>query len=162
MHTVYLLLGSNLGDSVTYIEKSRKLIEKEIGEITDKSSLYLTESWGKTGQPDFINQVVEVKSALKAEEILDKIIIIEAELGRERREKWGSRIIDIDILFYDDEIINKKDLTVPHPYLHQRRFTLAPLVELKPELFHPVLKKTMKELLETLKDNLFVQRLKNN
>lgn len=159
MHNIYLLLGSNLGRRETYLEKSRRIIEKEIGKIEAASSLYQTASWGKTNQPDFINQVLKVTSGLSAETLLKEVLSIEEELGRTRREKWGARTIDIDILFYDDAVINLPDLVIPHPFLHLRRFTLEPLMELAPELKHPVLGSTIKELTAKLEDNLLVKRI---
>lgn len=161
MHTVYLLLGSNLGNRETYLDRARKMVEQKIGKIKRMSSLYQTQSWGKANQPDFINQVIEVASNLKAREVLEQIGVIENRLGRQREEKWGSRTIDVDILFYDRDCISEPDLTIPHPYLHERRFTLAPLMELVPELKHPVLNSTIEELYNKLSDNLTVERLQS-
>jgi 2-amino-4-hydroxy-6-hydroxymethyldihydropteridine diphosphokinase len=100
-----------------------------------------------------------ITSDLKAQEVLSEIALIEKQFGRQREEKWGSRTIDIDILFYDDKFINEENLTIPHPHLHERRFTLEPLMELDPELKHPVLNKTINELYDSLSDNLKVKRL---
>jgi 2-amino-4-hydroxy-6-hydroxymethyldihydropteridine diphosphokinase len=162
MPEVFLLLGSNLGNRETYLADARKRIEQEVGEIRRKSSLYLTESWGRADLPDFINQVITIQSDKKPHEILEKTQTIEAELGRERDEKWGSRTIDIDILFYGNECINSVDLTIPHPHLHERRFTLEPLLEIEPELAHPVLKKTIKQLYNNLSDSLIVKLITRN
>ena len=159
MPDIFLLLGSNLGNRETILSQARKIAEQKLGRIVRMSSLYLTESWGKIEQPDFINQVVVVKSDLKPREVLEEILSIEEQLGRQRIEKWGSRTIDIDILFYDDVCINEPDLVIPHPYLHQRKFTLEPLMELEPELKHPVFNKSIAELYNNLTDNLKVQRL---
>lgn len=134
-------------------------IEAKIGNITKRSSLYETASWGKHDQPDFFNQVIEVKTSLKPQELLSGILSIEAQLGRKRIEKWGSRIIDIDILLYQDQVINEPELIVPHPYLAFRRFCLMPLCEIAPEFIHPLLKKNIQELLIELSDDLFVKRL---
>ena len=159
MEEAYLLLGSNLGDSKKYISDAALHIRKEIGEITGSSSLYQTASWGNTDQPDFINQVVRVSTKLNPRQLLNSILVIEKILGRERLEKWGSRTIDIDLLFYGNQIIESEDLTVPHPFLHRRRFTLMPLTELNPELVHPVFNETVEALNEKLEDELPVKKL---
>ena len=159
MYITYLLLGGNLGDRRKYIALAIAEIEAKIGNITKRSSLYETASWGKHDQPDFFNQVIEVKTSLKPQELLSGILSIEAELGRKRIEKWGSRIIDIDILLYQDQVINEPELIVPHPYLAFRRFCLMPLCEIAPEFIHPLLKKNIQELLIELSDDLFVKRL---
>ena len=159
MEIAYLLLGSNLGNSKQYISDAVNLISTQVGELTNLSSLYQTASWGKTDQPDFINQVICVKTKLNPEQLLENILVIEESLGRKRTEKWGSRTIDIDLLFYGDQIIRQENLVVPHPFLHQRRFTLMPLKELKPDLVHPVLHQTIQELFNLLDDNLSVKKL---
>jgi len=159
MYITYLLLGGNLGDRRKYIALAIAEIEAKIGNITKRSSLYETASWGKHDQPDFFNQVIEVKTSLKPQELLSGILSIEAQLGRKRIEKWGSRIIDIDILLYQDQVINEPELIVPHPYLAFRRFCLMPLCEIAPEFIHPLLKKNIQELLTELSDDLFVKRL---
>ena len=160
MEKVYLLLGSNLGDRNYYLKEAFKSIELAIGKVERWSSFYETESWGKTDQPNYINQVLISKTNLEPTEILEKILHIEKELGRERNEKWGSRTIDIDILFYGSEILETEKLTIPHPELHKRRFTLAPLLELNPNFVHPVLSKTIKQLYTCLTDKLFVNKIK--
>lgn len=159
MEEAYLLLGSNLGDSKKYISEAIQYISQQIGQLTGLSSLYQTASWGNTDQPDFINQVVLIKTKLNPQQLLENILVIEKKLGRERAEKWGSRTIDIDLLFYGDQIIRDENLVVPHPFLHQRRFTLMPLVELNAGLVHPVLNQTVQTLLNELEDNLSVIKL---
>ena len=159
MEKAYLLLGSNLGDSKKYILDAVGFIRTEIGIVKKTSSLYQTASWGKTDQPDFINQVLEVETILNPEQLLKNILVIEKKLGRERLEKWGSRTIDIDLLFYGDQIIQGLNLTVPHPFLHERKFTLMPLVELDPDLVHPVFKITVKQLFDSLDDHLSVFKI---
>jgi len=159
MEEAYLLLGSNLGDSKKYIHDALDFINERVGTVTGLSSLYQTASWGNEDQPDFINQVVSVKTKLNPQQLLENILVIETKLGRERGDKWGSRTIDIDLLFYGTEVINEDNLIVPHPFLHQRRFTLMPLVELNPGLVHPVFKQTIKQLYEDLKDDLSVIKL---
>lgn len=161
MHDIYLLLGSNLGDRIAYLRDARLHIEEQISPVENMSSLYETASWGKTNEPEYINQVLNLKSSLEPREILEHVISIEKQMGRERDEKWGSRIIDIDILFYGDRIVDEPDLIIPHPYLHERRFTLAPLDELIPNFIHPLLEKSINHLYCSLKDNLAVKKIKN-
>ena len=159
MFITYLLLGSNLGDSRKYLHDASALIEEKVGAVILKSSLYQTASWGKQDQPDFINQVICVRTGLFPTELLKGILKIELELGRERVSKWGSRTIDIDILFYEDQILHEPDLTIPHPYLHQRRFGLVPLCEIAPQLIHPVFNTSVGQLLDELSDSLCVKKL---
>lgn len=159
MFSTYILLGSNLGDSKKYISNAIAAIEKKIGLVQAKSALYQTAAWGKLDQPEFINQVIEVKTKLIPAVLLDYILEIEKMLGRERLEKWGARIIDIDILFYENQIINELDLIIPHPFLHVRRFTLMPLSEIAPELIHPILLKNISQLLNELDDDLSVKKV---
>lgn len=159
MHITYLLLGSNLGNRMKYIASAISEIEAKLGSIGRRSSLYQTASWGKHDQPDFLNQVIELKTSLEPKDLLSGILGIESDLGRKRIEKWGSRTIDIDILIYDDQIVNEPELIIPHPYLAFRRFCLMPLCEIAPEFLHPVLKKNIHELLLELSDDLFVKRL---
>ncbi|GAB3983683.1 2-amino-4-hydroxy-6-hydroxymethyldihydropteridine diphosphokinase [Spirosoma terrae] len=147
-----LLLGANLGDRVDTLRKAVSLIKERIGSIDQQSSLYKTAAWGVTEQPDFLNQVVRIDTDLTPESVLEQTQRIEQELGRIRREKWGARAIDIDILYYDQRIILTETLTIPHPYLHQRRFTLVPLAEVAPDFVHPVLQKTTLELLAGCED----------
>lgn len=152
----YLLLGGNLGDRPLYLAQAMELISAAIGPIVHSSSLYETAAWGKTDQPAFLNQVVQVQTALSPEQTLQAINHIEQELGRVRQEHWGARVIDIDILFYDDLVLQSQRLTIPHPQLHLRRFTLLPLSELAPDLEHPVLHKSIAALLGSCPDNLQV------
>src|SRR5437879_943082 len=121
MNTVFLLLGSNLGNRQAFLQEAIKLITLEIAPVIKTSSIYETQSWGKTDAPDYLNQVVEIETDIPAIQILRKILDIELVLGRKREEKWGSRTIDIDILFYGVEIIDVEGLQVPHPELHKRR-----------------------------------------
>ncbi|MCC9137451.1 2-amino-4-hydroxy-6-hydroxymethyldihydropteridine diphosphokinase [Pontibacter silvestris] len=157
MPKVYLLLGGNLRDRFSTLQQAREHIAVQVGIILQSSKLYETAAWGKTDQPAFLNQVIEVKTALSPEQVLQTINIIEHELGRVRLEHWGSRVIDIDILFYDSLILHTQRLTIPHPQLQHRRFTLKPLVEIAPELMHPVLSKSATQLLEECEDNLEVK-----
>ena len=159
MIDVFLLLGSNLGDREKYLQKAIDLIETEIGSLRQKSSVYETEAWGKTDEPNYLNQVVQISTTLPAQQVLEKVLQIETKMGRVREEKWGSRIIDIDILFYGQDIIDEPGLIIPHPELHNRMFTLAPLSEIAADLQHPVFKKSIFHLKNELKDNLIVKKL---
>jgi 2-amino-4-hydroxy-6-hydroxymethyldihydropteridine diphosphokinase len=159
MINVFLLLGSNLGNRELYLQKAINLIELDIAPVTKRSAIYLTQSWGKTDEPDYLNQVIEIQTTLNAQGVLDKVLAIEIVLGRQRQVKWGSRTIDIDILFYGDEVINQPGLVVPHPELHKRRFTLVPLAQIAPKFVHPVLKKDISQLKNELIDDLVVKKL---
>jgi 2-amino-4-hydroxy-6-hydroxymethyldihydropteridine diphosphokinase len=141
------------------LDKAGMAIQEEVGKLIKSSSRYQTAAWGKTDQPDFINQVLKLETSLRPLEVLKTILGIERKLGRERTEKWGSRTIDIDILFYDQEVVASSELTIPHPYLQQRAFTLIPLAELEPDFVHPVFKKTVSELLDELESQLEVKKL---
>lgn len=136
--TVYLGLGSNLGDKNGNLLQAREQIAAVSGiEITAESSLYVTAPWGKTDQEEFLNQVLKIETDLSAIELLHALQNIEINMGRQRLEKWGPRIIDLDILLYGDEVIDGVELTVPHPYMRQRLFVLVPLQEISPELVFP-------------------------
>jgi len=154
---IFLLLGTNLGDRLSNLEEAIT----RIGSVTRRSSVYETGAWGKTEQPEFLNQVIEIKSDLDPRELLQKILDIEIAMGRVRVEKWGTRLIDIDILFYRNEIIDEAELIIPHPQIQNRRFTLEPLNELAPDLEHPILKKTIRQLLDECNDPLPVKRLQH-
>lgn len=158
MVKVYLLLGSNLGERLFLLKQAAGYIETQAGTIVQYSSIYETKSWGKTDEPDYLNQVLLIKTMLQPHELLAKLLEIELLLGRKREEKWGSRTMDIDILFYDDMIVNEPELTIPHPQLQNRRFTLEPLVELAPNFIHPVLQKALKKLKDDLQDELQVKK----
>jgi 2-amino-4-hydroxy-6-hydroxymethyldihydropteridine diphosphokinase len=159
MNKVYLLLGSNLGDSSLQLSHARQKIEAHIGIIKRHSSLYKTAAWGYTDQPDFLNQIIIIETKLTAAEVLQKILSKEEELGRVRTVKNAARIIDIDILFFNKEIINTASLTVPHPEIPNRRFVLEPLAELSPRFIHPALQKTISQLLSECTDKLNVQKI---
>lgn len=158
--TAYLLLGSNLGDRKQLLSDALALIEERAGEIFAKSALYETEAWGKTDQPNFINLAVGIKTELSALNLLRVLLLIEAELGRVRQEKWGERLIDIDLIFYGEEILDEGDeLQVPHPQMQYRKFVLEPLAEIAPNFLHPIIRKTVIEILTTLADTLTVARI---
>jgi 2-amino-4-hydroxy-6-hydroxymethyldihydropteridine diphosphokinase len=159
MINVFLLLGSNLGSRESFLQQAVVLIAQDIGPVIHESGIYETQSWGKADAPDYLNQVIELRTDLPADIVLEKVLAIENVLGRERKEKWGSRVIDIDILFYGDEVISEPGLEIPHPQLHNRRFTLEPLGELAPGFIHPTLKRTILQLKTELKDDLVVKKL---
>jgi 2-amino-4-hydroxy-6-hydroxymethyldihydropteridine diphosphokinase len=159
MNTIYLLLGSNMGNSNEQLLLAQKNIEDCIGKITLSSSLYSTAPWGNTNQADFLNQVLIVETPLTAVKVLKSVLAIEKKMGRVRTIKNAPRIIDIDILFFNNDIIKTKNLTVPHPEIQNRRFVLTPIAELTPNFIHPVLKKTIQQLLIECKDELNVQKI---
>lgn len=157
MDKLYLLLGSNLGDRCGYLEQARRLISAEIGPLTGLSALYETEPWGIKDQGRFLNQVVCLNSDAEPQFLLGIILDIEQRIGRVRSGiRNDARTIDIDILFYGDHVICSPELSIPHPLLHTRRFTMVPLNEIAPQLFHPVLKKRVGELLGLCEDPLMV------
>ena len=149
MHNVWFSLGSNEGDRMDMLSQAMEMLA-DIFEITAESPVYETEPWGITVQPKFLNMCAAVRSELTAGEVLEKINEIEAMLGRLRKTKWGQRTIDIDIIFYDDEIISSERLTIPHEYMHERAFVLVPLNDIVADKIHPVKKETVNELLKKL------------
>ncbi len=158
MNKTYLLLGSNIGNSKARLSKATLQIKKHIGNVTRQSSVYATAAWGNTKQPDFLNQVIIVETKLPALQTMQAILSIEKKMGRIRTIKNAPRNIDIDILFFNKEIINSKDLSVPHPQIQNRRFVLIPLNQLSPNLRHPVLKKSVHQLLIHCPDKLNVKK----
>ena len=161
MSKAYLLIGGNLGDRKENLSTSIELIKEHCGSLITSSSLYETAAWGITGQPSFLNQALEISTSLNAKQLLRKILKIEKMMGRVRNEKFGPRIIDIDILFYEDEILDLPFLKIPHPELQNRRFVLVPLAEINSGLQHPVLNTTIAELLEECPDNLEVIKIRD-
>ena len=159
MYRVFLLLGSNLGDRYRNLEDAAHAINELAGQIVRKSSIYSTAAWGKTEQPDFYNQALEVLSRGEPDALLEIVLSIEKALGRVRREKWGERLIDIDILLYGDLVIRTTPLTVPHPEMQNRRFALEPLAEIAGSVMHPVFNKTIDTLLAECADTLPVKRI---
>ena len=158
MNKLYILLGSNMGNSKSNLLLAEKYIAKKIGAVIRKSNFYETAAWGNTNQADFLNQVIIVVSKHTAEKVIEKILAIEKEMGRIRTKKNAPRLIDIDILFFNKEIIKTQNLTVPHPALQNRRFVLVPLNELSPNFIHPVLNTTIHQLLLTCPDILTVKK----
>ena len=161
--SAFFLLGSNQGDAPSYLIQARDAITRQIGNIRKASSIYKTSAWGKTDQPDFLNQVIEVllerNFAGSPSLLLSTLLDIEKQMGRVRIEKWGTRSIDIDILFFGNQIIDDYDLQIPHPQIPFRRFTLIPLSEIAPDFIHPVLLKSTSQLLNECVDPLEVNKM---
>ncbi|WP_257670105.1 2-amino-4-hydroxy-6-hydroxymethyldihydropteridine diphosphokinase [Parapedobacter tibetensis] len=158
----YLLLGTNQGNRMELLDRALMGITQKIGDISKSSSVYETAAWGNENQPNYLNQAVLVFTRLLPFQLLKTINAIEKGLGRERSIKWGSRPIDIDILWYADQIIDKPNLQIPHPHLPNRKFALIPLQEIAPTLVHPVFKKTITELLQHTPDCLPVHLYKTD
>lgn len=159
MNKVYLLLGSNQQQPLQQLQLAKKNISKKLGIISRQSAVYKTAAWGNTKQPDFLNQVLVATTKFSASETIDILLEIEKTMGRIRTKKNAPRIIDIDILFFNKEIINSKKLQVPHPRLQLRNFVLIPLNELSPNFKHPVLHKTINQLLKICPDDLTVNKI---
>ena len=159
MNKVYLLLGSNMEDPAFQLTKAAEKINEQIGGIKRFSSIYRTAAWGNTAQPDFLNSIVEIETTFSAAEILEKIFLIEKNAGRLRTIKNAPRVIDIDILFFNNDMIKTPSLTVPHPEIANRRFVLEPLSEIAASLIHPGLQLSVKKLLQACKDKLNVQKI---
>ena len=157
--SVFLLLGSNQGDARSHLTMAKEAVIKNVGRLLKESSLYQTSAWGKTDQPDFLNQVIEISYDGDPFLLLNSLLDIESKMGRVRIEKWGTRIIDIDILFYGNTIVNGSNLRVPHPQIPYRRFTLIPLVEIASDFIHPVLHQSNTQLLHECTDLLEVKKL---
>ncbi|WP_018343602.1 2-amino-4-hydroxy-6-hydroxymethyldihydropteridine diphosphokinase [Cytophaga aurantiaca] len=158
-HTVVILLGSNLGSRQEFMQQAAQELSIQVGAIIKSSSYYETKAWGNETQPDFLNQVLVCETAQKPIDVLNTCLSIEKNLGRDRKEKWGSRTIDIDILYFGNEIMATPELKIPHPFLHDRRFTLVPLVEVLPDFVHPIFNFSSKQLLERCTDELQVTLL---
>ena len=157
----YLLLGTNLGDKNHNLQTAKTSIEEKLGTIEITSSVYLSEAWGDTNQDSFLNQVVKLNVPFSAREVLETCLQIERQMGRVREKKWGSRLIDIDILYFGDLVNEESDLVIPHPEIQNRRFTLVPLVELDANFVHPKLGRTNAEMLQNCKDELRVEPVTN-
>jgi 2-amino-4-hydroxy-6-hydroxymethyldihydropteridine diphosphokinase len=160
MNKVFFGLGTNLGNRKANLRKAIEMIGEHIGKVLKSSSIYETAPWGFDSEDDFLNMVVLVETTLTPLELMKKIVTIESMLGRERnQDRYSSRIIDIDILLYDDLILNENGLKIPHPLMHERRFVLVPLNELAPELIHPVKGKSIRVLLEECRDRSEINKL---
>jgi deoxyguanosine kinase len=154
MGKAFLGLGSNMGNKQGNLNKALILIEESIGRIIASSSVYNTEPWGFKSKEIFLNMVICVESSLTPSGLLGRILMIESRLGRLRNDQqFVSRIIDIDILLYDNLVMNAESLIIPHPRMTERRFVLVPLCEIAPEVIHPLFNKTILSLLEECKDS---------
>lgn len=161
MNVAFLCLGGNLGNRSQNFNSARTLISEGIGEIAAQSRLYETEAWGSKSQKKYLNQVIEIRTTCSAKKLLKKLLAVEKKLGRIRTgEQNADRIIDIDILFFNSDVVSEDGLQIPHPRLHQRNFVLKPLSEIAPRFVHPVLKKTISELLRKSADKLKVSGYK--
>ncbi|WP_142682941.1 2-amino-4-hydroxy-6-hydroxymethyldihydropteridine diphosphokinase [Chitinophaga polysaccharea] len=158
MNTAILLIGGNLGDRTGNLQKAVQLIAQTAGEVVQTSALYQTAPWGAVDQPDYLNQGVEIRTSLDALTLLHTLLEIERKIGRIRQEKWGARVIDIDLIFFNDSIHSLPELKVPHPRMHLRQFVLVPLMEIIPDYMHPVLHKTVRELAASCPDTLPANR----
>jgi 2-amino-4-hydroxy-6-hydroxymethyldihydropteridine diphosphokinase len=159
MKDAYLLTGGNMGKREDNLIRARNLIGGQCGIIIKSSGLYETAAWGKEDQPSFLNQALHIQTLLTPHQLLQQLLLIEKKIGRVRKEKYGPRIIDIDILLFGTSVLNEPELILPHPELPNRRFALAPLMEIAPAIIHPVLQKTMVQLLDECTDPLPVKKI---
>ena len=158
MATAYLSLGSNVSNRLRYLKGAiRKIKESHEIAVRKVSSVYETQPVGYENQGWFLNLVLEAETTFDPFPLLERLLAIEGQMGRKREEKWGPRKIDIDILLYDNRIVNSYRLTIPHPRMHQRRFVLIPLTQIAPKLLHPLLKKSLEELLESCEDKSIIK-----
>jgi 2-amino-4-hydroxy-6-hydroxymethyldihydropteridine diphosphokinase len=163
MIKLYLLIGGNLGDKREVFKEATLLLEELVGKITQHSHIYETEPWGFESADLFWNQVLELSVMISPEEVLERTQQIEQQLGRTRKaQQYDSRIIDIDILFYGEQIISFENLTIPHPRIQDRKFALVPLCEIAPNLKHPVLQKSMGQILLECTDKLRVEKVNSD
>jgi len=158
MNEAYLLTGGNIGDRLQHLLQAKTEISKSCGTILQKSSVYETAAWGNEQQESFLNQVLKIETEKTAQQLLLSILQIEEDLGRKRAQKYGPRTIDIDILFFNGEVVEEPGLTIPHPQIQNRRFVLVPLNEIAAHKVHPVLNKTMAQLLSECPDSLAVNK----
>lgn len=158
-HQGYILIGTNLGKRLENLKAATGAIRTFLGNVDKQSHIYETAAWGKTHQPDFYNQVISLTTPCTALETLHQVKQIEYLLGRKQDERWGPRVIDIDILLFDDINIESPLLTIPHMHLPQRRFALEPLAEIAPDLIHPSTGLTITEMLENCTDTSPVKRI---
>lgn len=159
MNRAYLLIGGNLGNRKRHLSAACRMIREDCGKIMARSAIYETAAWGMEDQPAFLNQALIIETRWNAGQLLKRLLKIEKKLGRVRFEKLGPRIIDIDILFFNDDTLSLPHLKIPHPDLQHRRFVLEPLSELAPDLVHPVMKKTILTLKKKCSDRLPVKKL---
>lgn len=157
--TTVILLGTNLGNKGSMLDQAKKSIQNKVGDLVKISSVYETAAWGNTDQPSFLNCILQVSTHLSPADLLNSLLTIEADLGRIREKKWAPRTIDLDILYYEKEIISSNNLIIPHPQIQNRRFTLVPLCEILPDFIHPVLGLSNLELLSACLDQSDVVKI---
>jgi 2-amino-4-hydroxy-6-hydroxymethyldihydropteridine diphosphokinase len=159
MNIAYLLIGGNLGNRSANLQKAIQMIEQNCGQVVQSSAIYETEAWGLTDQPAFYNQALKIETDYPPERLMHLLLQIEQEMGRTRHIKLGPRTIDLDMLFYDQIILNTAFLVLPHPAIVERRFVLLPLSEIAPNFNHPILHNSIQQLLIACTDPLDVQKL---
>jgi len=157
MNIVFLQLGSNLGERELLLQDAIAAVEDRVGKVVEKSKVYESTPWRVEGQDNYLNQIIKVKTEMLADVVLSTILDVEKDLGRIRIEKWGERLIDIDIIFYNDAIIETAQLCVPHKHMHERMFVLTPLHNIAPDMMHPKYNKTVEELLQICTDTELVK-----
>ncbi|MFT4535523.1 MAG: 2-amino-4-hydroxy-6-hydroxymethyldihydropteridine diphosphokinase [Saprospiraceae bacterium] len=159
MGKCHLHLGSNQGDRKVQLARAIQMIEESIGPVLGSSAMYETDAWGNNDQNDFINIALEVEHYMTPNQLLKTVNKIEDQIGRVRLEKWGPRLIDIDIIFIEDIIVDTEKLTIPHKLMHKRNFVLYPMVEIAPDFFHPVFNEMLSTILEDCEDETKVRRI---
>jgi 2-amino-4-hydroxy-6-hydroxymethyldihydropteridine diphosphokinase len=159
MNIAYLLIGGNEGDRSAYLQETTRRIGSQGARVIQQSAIYETAAWGKTDQAPFLNQALILETPLDAPALMRQLLATEEQLGRVRTERYGSRTIDIDILFFNNDVISLPWLVIPHPEVANRRFALTPMNELAPDYVHPVLQKTIQELLAQCPDKLEVKKI---
>jgi len=162
MHQLVLHTGTNIENRFAHLQKANFNLELIVGKIIKESKIYETAAWGNEDQNDFLNQALLIETPLSARRVMHEILALEYKMGRNRGLKWQPRVIDIDIIFYDNDVIEKKSLTVPHEHMHNRRFVLKPLMDIIPNFIHPNFKKSIADLLQACKDPLAVNQWENN
>jgi len=162
MSIAYIIFGSNLGDRLYNLQEALNLLQKSNIQVIASSPIYQTKAWGNVNQDDFLNMVLKIETSFKPQKLLKVLLKTELQMGRKRgEEQWLPRIIDLDILYFNEEIVNLPNLKIPHPYIAQRRFTLIPLTDIAADFVHPVLLETNKKLLKNCSDHSEVIKTDN-